>query len=200
MEGVYDSGSQINVLSDKFMKTCGLPITTEGCDRFRISGVSGGLACCVGRIPNAKIFLTDSELETVGDLVIVEDSGFDLLLGRPWITTNRVGTHEEDEGTYLTFRSNGEDYDVNISPDPSFERIIRTPRAAAVRIRPMKGYNRNVLAVIAGNQLEDPEVPDSEPERNEPRRDTRGARADTQESDEESENGSSEEPDDADEE
>ena len=118
LTGVYDSGSQINVLSDKYMNKCGLPITTEGIDWYRITGVNGGLVRCVGIIPNARIYITENEHVTIGDLVIIEHAGFDLLLGRPWITVNRAGTNEEDDGTYLTFRSKGRPYSVNVSPNP----------------------------------------------------------------------------------
>lgn len=56
---------------------------TEGAEHYKISGVNGGFACCVGIIPNARIYLTESEIETIGELVAVEHTGFDLLLGRP---------------------------------------------------------------------------------------------------------------------
>ena len=122
MMGVSDCGSQINVLSDRFMHKCGLPVITEGIECYKITGVSGGLAHCVGVIPNAQIYVTDKELETIGELVVIEHAGFDLLLGRPWITMNCAGTHEEDDGTYLSFRSEGEQHNINTSPSSSFSK------------------------------------------------------------------------------
>ena len=123
MTGVYDSGSQINVISDKFIHTCGLPVTTKGIEHYKITGVSGGLAHCIGVIPNATIYITDEEWATVGELVVIKHAGFDLLLGRPWSTMNRAGTSEEDDGTYLSFRSKGEEHSVNISPNSSYSKM-----------------------------------------------------------------------------
>jgi hypothetical protein len=120
VKGVFDSGSQVNVLSEKFMRQCGLPVQTENLHRYRISGIDGGPAECVGVIPNAKIYLTESELPTVGDLVVVRDAVFDLLLGRPWGTGNAAGIREEKEGTYLNFRSKGGRYEVNVAPNPHY--------------------------------------------------------------------------------
>jgi hypothetical protein len=75
MTGVFDCGSQVNVLSDRYAKMCGLPIMAEGAERYRITGVNGGLARCVGVIPNVRIYLTESELETHGELLVVKDGG-----------------------------------------------------------------------------------------------------------------------------
>ena len=161
MTGVYDSGSQINVLSDKFAGKCGLPITTEGIERYKITGVNGGLARCVGIIPKAKIYVTDNEYVTIGDLVIIEHAGFDLLLGRPWITVNRAGTSEEDDGTHLVFKSKGIEFSVNVSPNPDYESKV-----AGVRGFPQTQPSTYVVA--AASRVSDTEVPDSEPERDLP--------------------------------
>jgi len=161
MNGVYDTGSQINVLSDRFMHTCGLPVTTEGVERYRITGVNGGLARCVGIIPKARIYITESEWVTIGDLVIIEHAGFDLLLGRPWITVNRAGTEEKDDGTYLTFRSKGKRYSVNVLPNPDYDEKLDEP--LVLTEAPPSTY-----VVAAVSRSGESEVPDSEPERDLP--------------------------------
>jgi len=130
---VFDSGSQVNVLSDKWAKKCGLPVSTEHADRYRITGVNGGLAQCVGVIPNAKIYLGDNEFETIGDLIVVEHSGFDLLLGQPWAMINGGGLREADEGTYLIFKSRGYTYKVIISINPNFDEKANLQVARCAR-------------------------------------------------------------------
>ena len=163
MSGVYDSGSQVNVLSDKFLSACGLPVTRRGTENLRISGVNGGVTRCVGRIPKAKIYLTENELQTEGELIVIKDAGFDLLLGRPWITMNKAGTYEEEEGTYLTFTSEGWEYDFNVLPNPNYTG----PEIPVLTVRKQRRKNRNgnVYAVAAAKRAEISEVPDSEIER-----------------------------------
>ena len=164
MEGVYDSGSQINVLSDKYAKVSGLPVTTEGTDRYRITGVNGGLARCVGIIPSARIYITENELVTVGDLIVIEHAGFDLLLGRPWITMNRAGTFEKDEGTYLTFRSRGRRYSTLAAENPHYKgKREQTQDWKQSQIPVSSNY-----AVAAVNWVCESEVPDSEEEQDLP--------------------------------
>ena len=159
---VFDSGSQVNVLSDQFVRRCGLPIMTEGSDRLKISGVNGGLARCTGIIPNAKIHLTESELETIGELVIVEDAGFDVLLGRPWATVNGAGLREAAEGTYLSFDSEGGRYEVLVSPNPHYQRPGQGFQAA-VCIRHANAPEGEECARILVNQVSGTTVSDSEP-------------------------------------
>ena len=126
MTGVFDSGSQVNIMSEQFAKICGLPIQTENLDRFRISGINGRLAECVGVIPRASILVTDSELGTIGEpVIVVRDTGFDLLLGRPWGTRNGAGIHEEVDGTYLNFNSTDGRYELNVSPSWSYRKKMR---------------------------------------------------------------------------
>ena len=160
---VFDSGSQINVLSDKWLKTCGLPVCTDGIERYRITGVNGGLARCVGRIPNAKIYVTDSELETIGELIVVEECGFDLLLGRPWATVNRAGLREAIEGTYLSFNSEGDAYEVNVAPNPNFEEKLRGIEVAACKARRIDNEN-TIYALAVGKQVSRSTVSESENE------------------------------------
>jgi hypothetical protein len=175
MLGVFDSGSQINVLSDKWMKICGLLVSTEGVERYRISGVNGGLARCVGVIPNAKIYVTGSKLKTIGELVVVEHAGFDLLLGRPWSTANKAGLREADEGTYLNFRSKGRLYEVNVAPNPQYPRYLHSGMAVDITDRdemarldatPECEAESAVYALAAGKVNNENEISDSEAKEN----------------------------------
>ena len=166
MPAVFDSGSQVNVLSEKWVRSCGLPVSTEGAERYRITGVNGGLARCVGIIPKAKIYLTDSELVTVGDLIVVEHSGFDLLLGRPWATMNGGGLREAREGTYLIFKSGGLNFEVNACPNPNYDEKQSLEVATLTRKRDGRKGQIYTLSVKRHDDASD--VPDSEEEWNLP--------------------------------
>ena len=163
---VIDSGSQVNVLSDRWLKKCGLPITTQNANRYRITGVNGGLANCLGIIPNARIYLTESELVTVGDLLVVEHSSFDLLLGRPWATVNSGGLREEDDTTYLSFNSEGRPYETNASPNSTY---AKKSRLGATRCASQNQVPRQRVLTLALKLHDDEsDIPDSEDERNLP--------------------------------
>ena len=166
MPAVFDSGSQVNVLSERWVKLCGLPVSTEGVERYRITGVNGGLARCVGVIPNAKIFLADNELVTIGDLIVVEHSGFDLLLGRPWATMNGGGLREADEGTYLIFRSRGKWFEVLASPNPNYNE--KESLDVATVVRETNGQKDKIYALSVRRHDNKSDVPDSEEEKNIP--------------------------------
>ena len=125
LTGVIDSGYQANIINEKYARACGLPIQVGGLEKIKISGVNGGLAKCVGVIPEAAIYVTDSQLETTGKLLVIEDAAFKLLLGRPWGTRNKIGIREANEGTYLSFDSKGERYEINVSPSQKFRKQIR---------------------------------------------------------------------------
>ena len=162
MPAVFDSGSQVNVLSEKWMKVCGLPVSTEGVERYRITGVNGGLARCVGMIPNAKIYLTDNDLVTIGDLIVVEHSGFDLLLGRPWATMNGAGLREAKEGTYINFLSQGKPFEVNACPNPSYEE--KESLEVATLARKTNGRKEKIYTLSVRRHSNESDVPDSEEE------------------------------------
>ena len=167
MLGVFDCGSQINILSDKLARICGLPINSEGAERYRITGVNGEPARCLGVIPPSRIYLTDSELETVGDLVVVENAGFDLLLGRPWGTTNGAGLREAPEGTYLSFDSLGGRFEVNASPNLK-HRKRDSDRETSARNQRVAVLNEEEYRVAAVSHVSETQISDSEPEQNIP--------------------------------
>ena len=111
MVGVFDSGSQANLISAKYARMCGLPLQVEKLDKVKVTGINGGMAKCVGIIPEATIYVTNSNLETTEKLLVIEDPPFSLLLGRPWGTRNGAGIREAPEGTYLSFNSRGNRYE-----------------------------------------------------------------------------------------
>ena len=66
--------------------------------------------------------------------MVVEHSGFDLLLGRPWGTANAARMQEAIEGTYLNFMSKGKEYEVNVAPNPRYKQMF-SGVGTALRIR-----------------------------------------------------------------
>ena len=146
-------------------------MTTDGIERYKITGVNGGLARCIGIIPDAKIYVTDSELETVGELIVVKQSGFDLLLGRPWSTVNQAGLCEAAEGTYMSFLSKGTEYVINVAPDWDYIKEHSDEEFSMVaREAPQKRWKTPTM-VAAARKVSRTPVSDSEPRRNIPQED-----------------------------
>jgi hypothetical protein len=161
LTGVVDSGSQANIINERYARACGLPIQVGGLEKIKISGVNGGLAKCVGVIPEAAIYVTDSQLETTGKLLVIEDAAFKLLLGRPWGTRNGMGIREATEGTYLSFDSQGERYEINVSPSKSYRKQIQEIGSVLYAQQvPKLGDNNASMAALSITTL----VPDSEDE------------------------------------
>ena len=146
---VFDSGSQANIISEKCARICGLPIQIQNMERIKISGIDGGVAQCVGIIPDVQIFVTESDLETSGQLLVVRDAAFKLLLGRPWGTRNGAGIREAAEGTYLSFNSQGKKYEINVSPSLSFKKQIRAMGAAAMCVQQIGEAEPSELSVAS---------------------------------------------------
>ena len=161
LKGIFDSGSQANIISEEYAKLSGLPIQMKDLGKVRISGIEGNPAKCVGIIPNASIFVTDNELETFGQLLVIRDATFDLLLGRPWGSGNGGGIREAPEGTYLIFESHGIEYQVNVSPSRSHKRRLRE-LGSAVYAQRIEEAREGDLRVGAISYI--PGTPDREPE------------------------------------
>jgi hypothetical protein len=117
MVAVIDSGSQVNVMSEKFMRKCCLPIRTDNTHQYRITGIDGGPAVCMGVIPEADILVTERKIPTTGEIVVVKNAIFDLILGRPWTTGNGANLLERPEGTYLEIWKGKKHYVVNVCPN-----------------------------------------------------------------------------------
>src|SRR6201992_1354106 len=171
--GIFDSGSQLNVLSEQCAKRCGLPIQTKNLDSLKVAGI-GGLVNCVGIIPKANILLTESEVQTVGQpIAVIRDANFELLLGRPWGTRNKANLCEEPEGSLLYFNGPDGRYFVNLSPSQMCQREMQEAETAwqnrrAGRTRRTVGTRRvgqvarRCYAMRAVRQMTT--VPDSEEE------------------------------------
>ena len=121
MTGVFDSGSQINIISKELVEAAGLPWTTDRKSRLRLLSVNRKVSQCEGKVPNAKILLTELQLPTYGDLYVKPNPGFDLLLGRAWGTLNQANLRKAPDRSYLSIESDGARYELNACPNLDYE-------------------------------------------------------------------------------
>jgi len=131
---IVDTGSQLNLMSELKFSETGL-LRTEDND-VSVTGATGGGNTCIGKIPDAEIYIASEKVTTNGpEIHILEDPPFEMLLGRPWLTGNNINIEEREEGTCLTFKKGGKNYMINSSPNPMFqgpkmmtEPVVRSKR------------------------------------------------------------------------
>ena len=58
------------------------------------------------------------------DLHVLENPPFEVLLGRPWLTTNEVNIEERPDGTYIRLIKNNKIYLINVSPNPYYKKTL----------------------------------------------------------------------------
>ena len=115
MMGIVDSGSMVNMISARMLEESGLPSVPLREKAFRVTGVNRRTSQCKSWIPKAKILLTKKQVVTEGDLYVLEDADFELILGRPWATLNGVNIEEKVRGTFVSWTSGKERYEINAS-------------------------------------------------------------------------------------
>ena len=81
MTAIFDTGSQINILSRNLVERTGLPWIREKGTHSRVIGVDGKVTQCEGRLPHTKILTTGSKLPTYGEFHIIPNPGV-ALFGR----------------------------------------------------------------------------------------------------------------------
>jgi hypothetical protein len=99
---IIDSGSTLNVVKEPIAKAIiRMPIMTSISMHMR--DANGGMAKLSGLIE--EVPLTCGGAETHANLFVAppSDSGFDLLLGRPWMCGNGISIEERKNGTYIIF-------------------------------------------------------------------------------------------------
>ena len=97
MTGIFDCGSQISIISKRIADQAGLPWSSDQESRIRLVTASGRHTRMLGKIPDAKIWLTDSNLPTTTDLYVNPGNGFDLLMGRSFGSRNEVNLKEKKQ-------------------------------------------------------------------------------------------------------
>lgn len=104
MVGIVDTGSMVNMISAKKLDETGLPSERLKKDReLNVTGVNGVTSRCRTWVPGVTMNLTSRNKETYGDLYVLENADFELLLGRPWGSGNGVSIKERPHGTYLVW-------------------------------------------------------------------------------------------------
>jgi len=161
MTGIFDCGSQVSIISKKLVEKTGLPWTKDKRSCLRLMSVDGTISRCVGKVPNAQILVTGSELPTYGDLYIKENPGFQLLLGRTWGTKNRANLKERTDGSYLSFESEGTRYKLNACPSQT------EPKDNEESIQDMSGNYQRRSYVVTIDEDEDGEISAQNDEQNE---------------------------------
>jgi hypothetical protein len=99
---IIDSGSTLNIVKEPIAKTIiRMPVMTSISMHMR--DANGGMAKLSGLIE--EVPLTCGGAETHANLFVApqSDSGFDLLLGRPWMCGNGISIEERKNGTYIIF-------------------------------------------------------------------------------------------------
>ena len=100
---------------------------------------------CIGTIPEAEIYLSSGKIITAGPKIhVIKHTLFQVLLGRPWLTMNRVSIEERKEGTCLVFELDKTQYVINVSPNPNYAN--REGGAAAKKGKTLKKESYVVLA------------------------------------------------------
>jgi len=103
------------MISAKKLEETGLASIPLKDKTFRITGVNGVVSRCKSWVPGATINLTAGKLATFDDLYVLEDADFEMILGRPWATSNGVNIEEQTRGTYVSWLSDGHRYEINVS-------------------------------------------------------------------------------------
>ena len=119
MVATFDSGSQISIISRELVEQAGLPWKKDRNSRIQLRGIGGTVAKCTGKVPSTEILITDCNLPTYEELYVnpyPAGNEAKLIFGRTFGTANKVNLREEDDGTYLSFLSEGSRYEINACP------------------------------------------------------------------------------------
>ena len=116
---IVDTGSQLNLVSEKVFMESGLIRTEENI--VSVTSATGEGNTCIRTIPEAEIYLLSGKIVTAGpEIHVIKHAPFQVLLGRPWLTMNGVSIEERKEGTCLVFELDKTRYVINVSPNPSY--------------------------------------------------------------------------------
>jgi Aspartyl protease len=102
VKAVIDSGSTLNVVKASIARSIiKMPIDTS--QTMHMRDANGGVSKLVGLIQNVPLFCGAAKTWTNLYVSPDNDSGFDLLLGRPWSHGNSVSIIEKESGTFVIF-------------------------------------------------------------------------------------------------
>lgn len=113
MRGVVDTRSMINMISEEMVEEMGLlPVPLKN-QSLTVRGMNGSASQCRAYVPCAAIGITPAKMVTYGELYVLENADFNLLLGRPWETLNNIFIRNEDHESYVGWPSKNGRWWVN---------------------------------------------------------------------------------------
>ena len=123
MAGVFDSGSQLDIISQDLAEKTGLSWLTGEEHQLQLISVDGKVTRCTGMVPRAKMIITtdNGPVITRGNLYVKPQAGFQLLLGRKWGRKYRAHLIEDKDRSRVEFQT--KDGWHNITPLPTGYRI-----------------------------------------------------------------------------
>ena len=165
MTGIFDSGSQINIISQKLVDDAGIPWSRTPKYQIPLVSVDGNVTRCAGMIPKAKLVMKTEKgkVVTTGNLYVKRDTGFQLLLGREWGVDNKANWIEDGNKSHILIRTNKGNR--RIKPLPTLRRVVEDEEEER---QFWSGEADNGRArIYAAERIEEGEVPDSENEEEE---------------------------------
>ena len=107
INAVIDSGSTLNVVKESVANSIiRLPINRKLTTKMRDS--NGGQGRLTGMISEVPLFCGAAKTWANVFVSPDNDSGFELLLGRPWMQGNSISIIEKESGTYIIFGADPE--------------------------------------------------------------------------------------------
>ncbi len=145
MEGILDTGSQLNVCSRETYKSCiHRPIDME--QSLVMNDANGGEGLLKGLVHQVPLQL--GNIMTTGDIWVKDESPFALLLGRPWQRGNLVSIDERPDGTYLLFKDPR-------TLNPRYEVLVEQEDSRATARQAVMASYEETTDTIQNQQYED---------------------------------------------
>ena len=103
MTGIFDSGSQINIVNQGILEKAGIPWLKSRKYQIPLMSVDGTVTRCAGMLPQAKMIVETNQglVLTMADLYVKGNTGFQLLLGRDWGVENAANWVEAGSNSYI---------------------------------------------------------------------------------------------------
>ena len=103
MTGIFDSGSQINIVNQGILEKAGIPWLKSRKYQISLMSVDGTVTRCAGMLPQAKMIVETNQglVLTMADLYVKGNTRFQLLLGRDWGVENAANWVEAGSNSYI---------------------------------------------------------------------------------------------------
>jgi hypothetical protein len=164
MTGVFDSGSQLNIVNQRLIEAAGIPWSNAEEHRIPMMSVDGNLSQCAGMIPCAEMTMktTKGKVMAPGNLYVKKNAGFQLLLGREWGVDHKATWIEDGRNSHLRIITNKGWRKIRPLPSTYGSRDNEEDNKN-FRYQP-QDYQARVYAIGGNKEIEEGEIPDSEEE------------------------------------